>query len=291
MPMPNRNVEGNYRYGYQGEYAEKEPETGLNAFEARLWDSRIGRWLTVDPAKEFASPYLGMGNNPMSKVDPDGRCTECPDNAKVGDTYMHSEYGEVTYTEAGGWTGADGASILDDVILGANEMTPFDVGVEWLTGNGPRHRDFFAGDTFTEMLKDHDHVKETLKLISSRLANEEDVGKSNPYSLEGFQGVGKYVKDYSTLLTAGHTGNLAVTYLGSYNLKYTVTDIDVQRGTARVHFTVNNSSSLQSATRPPVIGYTDAWKNGPGKWINDAIETGPMSTTTQKFEWSTTIRF
>jgi len=70
MPMPNRNVEGNYRYKFQGQ--EKDPETGMEAFELRLWDSRIGRWLTTDPAGQYASPYLGMGNNPISRIDPDG---------------------------------------------------------------------------------------------------------------------------------------------------------------------------------------------------------------------------
>jgi|TARA_R110002020_G_scaffold103640_3_gene242836 RHS repeat-associated protein len=70
MPMPNRNVEGNYRYAYQGQ--EKDPETGMEAFELRLWDARIARWLTTDPAGQFVSPYLGMGNNPVTGVDPDG---------------------------------------------------------------------------------------------------------------------------------------------------------------------------------------------------------------------------
>lgn len=70
MPMPNRNLEGDYRYKYQGQ--EKDPETGKEAFELRLWDSRIGRWLTTDPYRQFHSPYLGMGNNPVSVIDPDG---------------------------------------------------------------------------------------------------------------------------------------------------------------------------------------------------------------------------
>jgi RHS repeat-associated protein len=70
MPMPNRNLEGNYRYKYQGQ--EVDPETGKEAFELRLWDSRIGRWLTTDPAGQFSSPYLGMGNNPVNGIDPDG---------------------------------------------------------------------------------------------------------------------------------------------------------------------------------------------------------------------------
>ena len=74
MPMPNRNVEGGYRYGYQGEFAEKELElgNGQNSFKLRLWDSRIGRWTSTDPYGQYNSPYLGMGNDPINGVDPDG---------------------------------------------------------------------------------------------------------------------------------------------------------------------------------------------------------------------------
>ena len=64
-----RDAAGN-RYAYQGQ--EKDPETGKEAFELRLWDSRIGRWLTTDPSGQYHSPYLGMGNNPVNGVDPDG---------------------------------------------------------------------------------------------------------------------------------------------------------------------------------------------------------------------------
>ncbi|MCL9807670.1 hypothetical protein NAT51_19260 [Flavobacterium amniphilum] len=44
----------------------------MEAFELRLWDGRLGRWLTVDPMGQYFSPYLGMGNNPISRIDPDG---------------------------------------------------------------------------------------------------------------------------------------------------------------------------------------------------------------------------
>ncbi|WP_442845083.1 RHS repeat domain-containing protein [Leeuwenhoekiella sp. H156] len=73
MPLPGRDNDGNqsqYRYKYQGQ--EKDSETGKEAFELRLWDARIGRWLTTDPYGQYASPYLGMGNNPINGVDPDG---------------------------------------------------------------------------------------------------------------------------------------------------------------------------------------------------------------------------
>ena len=44
----------------------------MEAFQLRLWDGRIGRWLSIDPAGEFHCPYLGMGNNPVNAIDPDG---------------------------------------------------------------------------------------------------------------------------------------------------------------------------------------------------------------------------
>jgi RHS repeat-associated protein len=61
-----------YRYGYQGQYAEKDAETGFESFELRLYNSRIGRWMSYDPYGQFASPYVSVGNNPVSGVDPDG---------------------------------------------------------------------------------------------------------------------------------------------------------------------------------------------------------------------------
>lgn len=59
-----------YRYAFQGQ--ELDPETGMEAFQLRLWDGRIGRWLSPDPYGQFSSPYVGMGNNPVSGIDPDG---------------------------------------------------------------------------------------------------------------------------------------------------------------------------------------------------------------------------
>ena len=61
-----------YRHSYQGKYAEKDEETGYDSFELRQYNSRIGRWISYDPKGQFCSPYVGMGNNPVSGTDPDG---------------------------------------------------------------------------------------------------------------------------------------------------------------------------------------------------------------------------
>jgi hypothetical protein len=44
----------------------------MEAFQLRLWDGRLGRWLSPDPYGQHSSPYLGMGNSPVNTIDPDG---------------------------------------------------------------------------------------------------------------------------------------------------------------------------------------------------------------------------
>ncbi|MBC7438817.1 MAG: hypothetical protein H7250_02370 [Flavobacterium sp.] len=40
-------TDGNHRYDFQGQ--DKDPETGMEAFQLSLWDGRIGRWISLDP--------------------------------------------------------------------------------------------------------------------------------------------------------------------------------------------------------------------------------------------------
>lgn len=71
--LPTRNSNSGYRYAYQGqEKIGALGETGMEAFQLRLWDGRLGRWMSPDPYGQYASPYLGMGNNPISSIDTDG---------------------------------------------------------------------------------------------------------------------------------------------------------------------------------------------------------------------------
>jgi RHS repeat-associated protein len=82
------------RHWYQGDYSELDPETGLQAFDLRMYSSRIGRWLSVDPYAQYWSPYLAMGNNPVSRIDPDGGfaiCPKCPSGSQF-DVYRNSPH-------------------------------------------------------------------------------------------------------------------------------------------------------------------------------------------------------
>ncbi|MDP2387558.1 MAG: RHS repeat-associated core domain-containing protein [Bacteroidota bacterium] len=70
--LPGRNFVSSpsYKQGYQGK--EKDPETNFTNFELRQLDPRLGRWFNPDPMGQYFSPYLAMGNNPVSSIDPTG---------------------------------------------------------------------------------------------------------------------------------------------------------------------------------------------------------------------------
>ena len=79
--MPGRSFSSNsYRYGFQGQENVDEIDgvTGSKLdFGARIYDSRLGRMLSRDPMGGVAypgiTPYSGMGGNPITNIDLDGK--------------------------------------------------------------------------------------------------------------------------------------------------------------------------------------------------------------------------
>lgn len=78
--LPGRNYSSSsYRFGYAG--AEKDDEvhgsTGTSLdFGARLYDPRVGKWLSLDPLAmkyPYLSPYAYTADNPILFVDFDGK--------------------------------------------------------------------------------------------------------------------------------------------------------------------------------------------------------------------------
>ena len=154
-----------------------------------------------------------------------------------------------------------------------------------------RHHEFRDGDPFTELLQQHEHLDDVRESMKRRLLAANYRPGEADYSLGGLQGVPKYFRDYSTLLTFGQTGNLAVTYLGSYELNYYVVSVDRDSGSAAILFNVKNESTLASATHPPVIGYTEFWLETITPVTDSLVPGGPMSRVTQSFWWTETIYF
>lgn len=77
--MPERSFSSpSYRYGFNG--MEKDNEVKGSAgtsydFGARMYDSRLGRWMSLDPLADgytSFSPYSFVNNMPIWAIDPDG---------------------------------------------------------------------------------------------------------------------------------------------------------------------------------------------------------------------------
>jgi|SaaInlV_125m_DNA_1040241.scaffolds.fasta_scaffold04231_7 RHS repeat-associated protein len=86
--MFDRNhIQLSYRYGFNGMEKDDEHTQGKYDFGARLYDARLGRWLSVDAVtKSHRTPYDGLDNNPIAFIDPDGN----------DDVFTNSEDGTTT---------------------------------------------------------------------------------------------------------------------------------------------------------------------------------------------------
>jgi RHS repeat-associated protein len=74
-PMPSLKFSNtNYRYGFNGK--ENDPETGTQDYGMRIYDSRIAKFLSVDPKSRqfpFYTPYQFAGNKAIRYTDLDGQ--------------------------------------------------------------------------------------------------------------------------------------------------------------------------------------------------------------------------
>ena len=95
------------RNKYQGQEFESSFGFNMLEFEARQYDPQIGRWLVPDPANQFVSPYLAMGNNWPKYRDPDGRWLPILIGAILGGTIsgMQADYHGKPFFQAA-WKGA-----------------------------------------------------------------------------------------------------------------------------------------------------------------------------------------
>ena len=65
---------GGYRFGFNGQEKSDEIKGEGNSYTAMFWeyDPRIGRRWNTDPLKQFNSPYVAFGDNPILYIDPTG---------------------------------------------------------------------------------------------------------------------------------------------------------------------------------------------------------------------------
>ena len=63
-----------WRFHFMGK--EFDATLGLYDFGARMYDPALRRFLTPDSARQYASPYVFVGNNPLNLTDPTGHLSK-----------------------------------------------------------------------------------------------------------------------------------------------------------------------------------------------------------------------
>ncbi len=75
--MPGRTFSAtSYRFGFSGKEKDNEVKGSGNQidFGARVYDPRLGRWLSLDQiTNPSQSPYCAFNDNPTYIIDPDGK--------------------------------------------------------------------------------------------------------------------------------------------------------------------------------------------------------------------------
>lgn len=106
-----------YRYGFNGMEKDSEIKGEGNSYDfgARLYDNRLGRWLTIDRLKKvrpYSSPFLFGLNSPVMFLDQDGNIDYfAPDGDWIG-TDGTTNKGSVVVTDK---------TLRDNIIKGTKE--------------------------------------------------------------------------------------------------------------------------------------------------------------------------
>ncbi len=83
-----------YRYRYNGKEQDNEicGEGDVIDFGSRIYDCRLGRWISTDRLSQFYSPYVNDADNPIRHYDLDGNWV--PSVNKNGAIILTSEKGD-----------------------------------------------------------------------------------------------------------------------------------------------------------------------------------------------------
>ncbi len=206
--MPGRGFGAggeDYRYGFNNMERDDEIKGEGNSydFRARIYDSRLGRWMSVDPLKEkypFASPYNFALNTPIQAFDPDGRLVVFV-NGFMLDQWATSNSGEyVTF---------DGAHVTVP-------HRPYPT-FEMSSGNRPTYLgqefNYWAGvdDAFMDRFEDHNsaYVSGSHNRTSSAMDRYRAGQQSGYELLEKIQKGDVSLADDETIKIVGHSQGAA----------------------------------------------------------------------------------
>ncbi len=129
MPGRKYTIGNSYRYGFNGKERDKDITNGNYDFGSRIYDSRINRFLSIDPLwkdNTYESNYAYANNSPILMIDKNG------ENGEV--SIIRNENGKggvINVTTTVYVSGADAKNQVDKI----NKYMQSDRSKEALSGN------------------------------------------------------------------------------------------------------------------------------------------------------------
>ncbi|MFZ1636001.1 MAG: RHS repeat-associated core domain-containing protein [Chitinophagales bacterium] len=184
MVMPGRNwtagtAEG-YGFGFNGKENDDDVKGDDNSldFGARIYDPRLGKWLSLDPLQNkypFVSAYAFAINSPIQALDPDGRLVIFINGLS---NFLACCPGEKGYW--GSWADAAMNKIQDHNAMYIDGENIWLSTVEERTAQGYRIGQEKAKDVIDNLAKDSNgKIIESVKIITHSMGAATERGFSN----------------------------------------------------------------------------------------------------------------
>lgn len=261
-----------YRYGFNGKENDNEAKGEGNQlnFEGRIYDSRSGRWLSVDPlAKKYPeeSPYNFVLNSPLYFIDPSGNEVEPADDKKRGiitnailGTLIHAAAKKYFDTKPG-FTG--------EVMFSVPLLSPGRADLVYRGENG-KNAIWEIKPVSYNNRKNGKHEKGLAQLAGYKVlaeAQAEREGKDETYSIGASDGAPVPIEGTKTLTVTDGEYN--------YNVSFFIPKGDEKKGL--IYYEIKDKTKVPKPKpilnpdfrRKPIGGYPG---QGIGKLISDLIE-------------------
>jgi RHS repeat-associated protein len=269
-------------FGFSTKYTDNE--TDLLYYGYRYYSPALGRWLSRDPIEERGglNLYGFVGNDPVNKWD------------RLG---------------------------LQGIILPISGRMPdeknaWDVGFEWAFGYGPQTNYFGNNYYYTKELRKHNHIKKAKNIIKNKLTflcmfcENSDIEGVYNYRLGNYNKKERVALMLRDIASAGNDlipiikipllgeyklpynmFNSDISFLGTYDLDYSVDNISCRKGTAHIEFHAFNKTSLESLFRSPITGYDADSHTSIASRLGWLKSRGFVVDKYQDFRWDEVIMF
>ncbi|MEE1804609.1 hypothetical protein PUR57_39040 [Streptomyces sp. JV176] len=161
--------------------------------------------------------------------------------------------------------------------------TPYGLGLDYVTGIGPRHKDFTNGDTMADRVQSMESMKDIRRQTVEQWESTGETEGSAAFSISESGKIGaakKLIGEDLPAIVTNDPDHLGEAFMGSYNVKYDIKGTDPD-GSLVVQYTLDNTTSTESTLH--FIGYYD--------WLKYAeIADGPItSAVSQTVTWTERI--